>query len=73
MRGTAADGAIGPDLTHVGARHSLAAATLPNSAAAFADWIVNNQHIKPENQMPPYGIFSETDLADLASYLEGLD
>lgn len=73
VRGTAADGAIGPDLTHVGARHSLAAATLPNSAAAFADWIVNNQHIKPENQMPPYGIFSETDLADLASYLEGLD
>ncbi|WP_240549768.1 cytochrome c oxidase subunit II [Devosia salina] len=72
VRGTAADGTIGPDLTHVGARHSLAAATLPNTAEAFAAFIVNNQHIKPENRMPPYGIFLDDQLADLASYLEGL-
>lgn len=72
VRGTPADGTIGPDLTHVGGRHSLAAATLPNSAEAFAAFIVNNQHIKPENRMPPYGIFSEDQLDDLAGYLEGL-
>lgn len=72
VRGTEADGIIGPDLTHVGARHSLAAATLPNTAEAFAHFIVNNQHIKPENRMPAYGIFTEAELADLAAYLESL-
>jgi cytochrome c oxidase subunit 2 len=72
VRGTGADGTIGPDLTHVGGRRSLAAATLPNSAEAIAHFIVNNQHIKPENRMPEYAIFSETELADLALYLEGL-
>lgn len=72
VRGTGARGAIGPDLTHVGNRHSLAAATLPNTQETFADWIANNQHIKPENRMPAYGIFADDQLADLAAYLEGL-
>lgn len=72
VRGTSAEGGIGPDLTHVGSRRSLAAATLPNSAEAFAAFIVNNQHIKPENKMPAYGIFSEEQLSDLAAYLESL-
>ena len=39
VRGTAAIGAIGPDLTHVGGRLSLAAGTLPNEREAFARWI----------------------------------
>lgn len=72
VRGTAAAGVIGPDLTHVGSRHSLAAATLPNSAEHFADFIVNNQHIKPENRMPTYALFSDAELQDLAAYLESL-
>ena len=72
IRGTPASGAIGPDLTHVGGRHSLAAATLPNTASAFAEWIVNNQHIKPENRMPPYNIFTRSQLEDLGIYLESL-
>jgi cytochrome c oxidase subunit 2 len=72
IRGTAAAGTIGPDLTHVGGRRSLAAATLPNNAEAFANWISNNQHIKPENKMPPYNIFTQSQLEDLALYLEGL-
>lgn len=72
VRGTPAAGLVGPDLTHVGARMSIAAATLPNNAEAFARWISNNQHIKPENLMPPYEIFSEAELQDLAIYLESL-
>jgi cytochrome c oxidase subunit II len=72
VRGTTV-GVIGPDLTHVGSRHSLAAATLPNSAEAFARWIVEGQHIKPENLMPPYGIFTEPELASLAAYLAQLE
>jgi cytochrome c oxidase subunit 2 len=72
VRGTAAAGSIGPDLTHVGSRHSLGAATLPNDARAFARWIRDNQHIKPENLMPAFEIFSEEQLSDLAAYLEQL-
>jgi cytochrome c oxidase subunit 2 len=72
VRGTGATGRIGPDLTHVGSRHSLAAATLPNSPAAFRTWIAEGQHVKPENLMPPYRIFSETELDHLAAYLAGL-
>lgn len=72
IRGTPAAGTIGPDLTHVGARRSLAAATLPNNAEAFASWISNHQHIKPENKMPPYDIFTQSQLKNLAMYLESL-
>jgi cytochrome c oxidase subunit II len=72
IRGTAAQGTIAPDLTHVGGRMSLAAATLPNDAAAFARWVKDNQHIKPENRMPPFGIFTEAELTALSSYLAGL-
>jgi cytochrome c oxidase subunit 2 len=72
VRGTQAVGAIGPDLTHVGSRHSLGAATLPNDAASFARWIRDNQHIKPENLMPAFDIFDEAQLSDLSAYLEQL-
>nr|CAD6438776.1 cytochrome c oxidase subunit II [Rhizobium sp. Q54] len=73
VRGTEADGEIGPDLTHVGGRHSLAAGVLTNDRASFAAWLRNSQHIKPENLMPPYEIFSEDQLLQLASYLEQLE
>ncbi|WP_102960567.1 cytochrome c oxidase subunit II [Mangrovicella endophytica] len=72
VRGTAAAGTIGPDLTHVGSRKSLGAATLNNDEASFKRWIVDNQHIKPENGMPPYRIFTEAELDALAAYLDGL-
>lgn len=71
--GTRARGVIGPDLTHVGSRHSLAAATLPNDAQAFARWFTDNQHIKPDNLMPPFRQLSAPDLAALAAYLDGLE
>lgn len=73
VRGTAAVGTIGPDLTHVGSRLSLAAATLPNDEAAFARWIEDNQHVKPQNLMPPYRLFTPGELASLAAYLDGLE
>lgn len=72
IRGTAAVGAIGPDLTHVGGRLSLAAATLPNDEPGFARWIKDNQHLKPGNLMPPYGIFSDSELAAVSNYLASL-
>ncbi|AFL53681.1 cytochrome c oxidase subunit 2 [Sinorhizobium fredii] len=72
VRGTEARGTIGPDLTHVGSRRSLAAATLENDADAFARWIRDSQHVKPENLMPSYGIFTESERSQLASYLDQL-
>jgi cytochrome c oxidase subunit 2 len=72
IRGTSAKGVIGPDLTHVGTRMSLAAATLPNDATAFAHWMENNQQIKPENRMPPFRLFTAAELAALAGYLASL-
>ena len=73
IRGTEASGVTGPDLTHVGSRHSLAAATLPNTADAFARWISEAQHVKPDNLMPSFGIFTEAELASLAQYLDHLE
>lgn len=72
VRGTPANGSLGPDLTHVGSRMSLGAATLPNNAPAFARWIQDNQHIKPENLMPNYRIFTEDELTAVSLYLESL-
>lgn len=72
IRGTIANGIIGPDLTHLGSRHSLAAATLPNNEQAIADWITDNQHFKPGNKMPEYEMLTADDLKALSHYLAGL-
>ena len=72
IRGTEARGTVGPDLTHAGSRLSLAAGTLPNDATSFGVWVANNQHIKPNNRMPPFKIFSSGELAALGAYLDGL-
>ena len=72
VRGTAARGAVGPDLTHVGSRLELAAGTLPNDADAFARWIKNAHVYKPEALMPPFAALPPADLRDIALYLDGL-
>lgn len=71
IRGTAARGVTGPDLTHVGSRRTLAAGVLRNTRANLAAWIVSSQHIKPGNKMPDYPMEGERLLA-LAAYLESL-
>jgi cytochrome c oxidase subunit 2 len=72
VRGTNATGTIGPDLTHFGSRHSVGVDTLPLTPENIRAFIVNGQHIKPGNRMPPFRIFSETELAQLSAYLAGL-
>lgn len=52
IRGTAAHGTFGPDLTHVGSRRTLAARTIPNTPDEMAKWISNAQKIKPGTTMP---------------------
>ncbi len=72
IRGTQAQGTVGPDLTHVGSRIALVAGMLPNDAKSFSEWIANNQHIKPNNRMPPFRIFPPAELAALGIYLDSL-
>lgn len=72
VRGGAAAGRIGPDLTHVGGRLSLAADTLTASKDNFSRWITDNQILKPGNHMPAFRNLSASDLDDLTTYLESL-
>jgi cytochrome c oxidase subunit 2 len=73
VRGAAAAGTRGPDLTHVGSRRTIAAGALPNNAGTLAAWIAASQKIKPGNLMPSFREFRGEELRALASYLEGLD
>jgi cytochrome c oxidase subunit II len=72
IRGTEAGGRLGPDLTHLGSRLSLAAAQLPNTLGHLAGWIVDPQQVKPGNEMPPQDV-SGPELQALLAYLSGLE
>ena len=62
---------MGPDLTHLGSRLTIAAGTLPNTRGNLAGWIVDPQSIKPGAEMPSNQI-SPDDLQALLAYLETL-
>ena len=72
VRGTPAGGTLGPDLTHVGSRRSIAAGILPNNAGTLASWISASQQLKPGNLMPSMSVFSGDELRAVAAYLESL-
>jgi cytochrome c oxidase subunit II len=72
IRGTAADGVVGPDLTHVGSRVSLGGGILPNEPDAFSRWIAHTEGVKPGVHMPAFGMLPAEDLQALAVFLEGL-
>ena len=71
IRGTPAQGRIGPDLTHLATRATLAAATIPNTPADLREWITDPQHVKPGNKMPGLNL-SASDVQALLAYLRGL-
>jgi cytochrome c oxidase subunit 2 len=73
IRGTAARGTVGPDLTHVASRRTLAAATLDNHVGTLAGWIADPQSAKPGNRMPPSKDLTGPELRALAAYLASLD
>jgi cytochrome c oxidase subunit II len=72
VRGTPATGTIGPDLTRVGARRFIAAASMPTTPDHLAQFIENSQHLKPGNLMPPFRIFKPDELSAIALYLASL-
>lgn len=72
VRGTPAKGTSGPDLTHVGSRHALAAGTLRNHVGTMAGWIAGAQDIKPGNPMPDSEIHTGQELRALSAWLGSL-
>jgi cytochrome c oxidase subunit II len=72
VRGTPADGTLGPDLTHLGSRLSLGAGILPNNVGTIAGWIADAQHLKPANRMPSFNTFTGVELRALAAWLASL-
>jgi cytochrome c oxidase subunit 2 len=72
VRGTRATGKVGPDLTHLMSRETLAAGMLENTIGNLSGWITNPQNIKPGSEMPNI-IMSGPELNSLRTYLLTLD
>jgi cytochrome c oxidase subunit 2 len=72
IRGTPAAGRIGPDLTHVGSRLQIGAATLPNEPDALIRWIGQTDRIKPGVHMPAFRALARDELSAIAAYLDSL-
>lgn len=62
---------LGPDLTHLNSRLTIAGASLTQNRGNLAGWIVDAQHVKPGSLMPNMYLNSE-DLQNLLVYLETL-
>lgn len=71
IRGTPAGSRVGPDLTHLASRKTIAAGLLPNTIGNLGGWIMDAQALKPGCRMPPNQM-SGSDLQDLLAYLETL-
>lgn len=80
-------GVIGPDLTHIGTRYTLASSQYPNDAKHLAYWIKNAQHLKPGAKMMVMGKgeydpttkmtvnvggLTDAEIADIVAYLQAL-
>ena len=66
-------GVIGPNLTHVGSRATIASGVFPNDSAHLASWIADAPSLKPGAIMtrmkPP---LTDADIAALVAYLQSL-
>lgn len=73
VRGSAADGDVGPDLTHFGSRSSIAAGVLPNTTPNLVRWITQTHQVKPGVEMPAFGSLSQHEAERIALYLGELE
>ncbi len=71
IRGTGAAAHVGPDLTHIASRGTLASATIDNSPDNLARWIEHPDKLKPGTKMPPVSL-DPPSLRALVAYLETL-
>jgi cytochrome c oxidase subunit II len=71
IRGTGAQGRVGPDLTHLASRRTIAAGMAPLTRGSLRGWIIQPQAMKPGTSMPPSDL-SPRDAEAVARYLETL-
>jgi cytochrome c oxidase subunit 2 len=71
IAGTPAGGSVGPDLTHLASRRSIAAGTLPMAEGNLYGWIADPQSLKPGTKMPTMGLEPD-ELHAVVAYLETL-
>lgn len=79
-------GTIGPNLTHVGSRATIAGGMYPNDPRHLARWIKNSRKMKPAVLMPTIGLneydpvvgtamkigLTDQQIADIVAYLQAL-
>ena len=71
IAGTPANGRVGPNLTHVASRRSLAAGAMPNNLGHLYGWVADPQSQKPGVNMPYIGL-EPAQLHAVVAYLETL-
>jgi cytochrome c oxidase subunit 2 len=71
IAGTDAAATIGPDLTHLASRTTIAAGVLRNDGDRRRDWVAHAQSVKPGTRMPSVTL-ADDELTSLLAYLEGL-
>lgn len=64
-------GKVGPDLSHLGGRATIAGALFPNTTEMLRRWIMNAPALKPGALMTPQNLSSQ-DLDALIAYLQSL-
>lgn len=72
VRGQGATGDVGPDLTNVASRQTLAAGTIANTPGNMAAWILRPQSVKPGAQMPAIRLAGD-ELDALLHFLQELE
>lgn len=78
---------VGPNLTHVGSRHTIAGGLYPNNTKHLSYWIKSAPHMKPGSIMPSLGKgvtdpktkmvvnvggLTDAEVADIVAYLQAL-
>lgn len=71
VAGTAAQGKVGPDLTHLASRETIGAGILDNNAGTLSAWLSDPQAIKPGINMPNLNL-NGAQIGELVAYLETL-
>lgn len=72
VAGSNAKGKVGPDLTNIGERKTLAAGWMDNTEENLKQWIKDSKSIKPGSIMPSFPDLSDEDLKALVAYLRSL-
>ena len=72
IEGTIASAQVGPNLTHVASRSSLAGGILENTPENLARWLRNPQDVKVGNLMNLPRPLTEDEIRDLVAYLSTL-